>query len=330
MLHIWNKMCWCWDSLLEGDEVLLVLVVRFSVGDICDVHHCGDKQNVAVRSFSTLAAHLITQKLIYHHGVGENRLAHLRPEPSETKFVSSCHKTPTLFHLWWLLCVQWFTPIWVKCSFSLWFQSICWTGRRNHFSSNPLIIRPKKQNNTAAAKPISSESCAKASAQAFSRSQSRCCRSIQNADASILPLQRQQGWGGASFVYNRTGFSQGQRQELRYTIVCSVEERVQPDEKGQVCESRVASWINDAAGMTTTHRVSFFTWPTAFCVWGYVQISHVVSAGKHRSGTMPYKPDCGRVDRLSTVAGPPVLWTGASGNGTGPVPLHTLHRRLQS
>lgn len=29
-------------SLLEGDEVLLVLVVRLSVRNVGDVHHCGD------------------------------------------------------------------------------------------------------------------------------------------------------------------------------------------------------------------------------------------------------------------------------------------------
>lgn len=39
--------------------------------------------------------------------------------------------------------ISWLRRIEVKRSFWLWFQSICWTGRGNHFSSNPLIIRPK-------------------------------------------------------------------------------------------------------------------------------------------------------------------------------------------
>lgn len=32
------------DSLLKGDEVLLVLVVCFAMGDVCDVHHCRHRQ----------------------------------------------------------------------------------------------------------------------------------------------------------------------------------------------------------------------------------------------------------------------------------------------
>lgn len=42
---------------------------------------------------------------------------------------------------------------WVKRSLWLWFQSICWNSRGNHFSSNPLIIWPKTKK--TGAKPIS-------------------------------------------------------------------------------------------------------------------------------------------------------------------------------
>lgn len=43
---------------------------------------------------------------------------------------------------------------------SLWFQSICCSGRGNHSSSNPLIIWPKNKKKTGA-KPISTDSFAK-------------------------------------------------------------------------------------------------------------------------------------------------------------------------
>lgn len=56
-------------------------------------------------------------------------------------------------------CVFFFLPgyekcgFWVKRSLWLWFQSICWNSRGNHFSSNPLIIWPKTKK--TGAKPIS-------------------------------------------------------------------------------------------------------------------------------------------------------------------------------
>lgn len=35
------------DSLLKRDEMLFVLVVCFAVGDICNVHHCSDTENIS-------------------------------------------------------------------------------------------------------------------------------------------------------------------------------------------------------------------------------------------------------------------------------------------
>lgn len=43
--------------------MLLVLVVRLSVRDVRNVHHCGDTWKVSVISFSTFAAHLIRREI---------------------------------------------------------------------------------------------------------------------------------------------------------------------------------------------------------------------------------------------------------------------------
>lgn len=67
-------------SLLEGDEVLLVLVVRLSVRDVRDVHHCGDTWTVSVSSFSTLAAHLIRREIAFWP------IHHLPPEQTSQLF----------------------------------------------------------------------------------------------------------------------------------------------------------------------------------------------------------------------------------------------------
>lgn len=118
-------------------------------------------------------------------------LTHLLPDAAESHN-SKTHSNffiSSLKIVLFIYFISWLRRIWVKRSFWLWFQSICWDRQRK-----PFLIKstkhPAKNKTTAAAKPISTDSFAKSRAQAFSRSWSRCSHFIQHMDSSFLHLGR--------------------------------------------------------------------------------------------------------------------------------------------
>lgn len=148
--------------------MLLVLVVHFAVGHVCDVHHCGDTEDR--RSVGTHG----TAFTVPHNGSVQGAATGPGVPSHSPTFCCCC------------CCAQHFTNF-CCCSLQNAFLLVFLTAARlqklipdsgfspfagaaekSHFSSTPLIIRPKNKvaaAAAAAAKPVSSGSVCQVESQ---------------------------------------------------------------------------------------------------------------------------------------------------------------------
>lgn len=142
--------------------MLLVLVVHFAVGHVCDVHHCGDTEDR--RSVGT---HSSKQRL----GAGSRVTRPGVPSHSPTccccccaqHFTNFCRcslQNASLLLFLTTLRLQKLIP-------DSGFSPFAGAAEKSHFSSTPLIIWPKNKAAAAAAaaKPVSSGSVCQVESQ---------------------------------------------------------------------------------------------------------------------------------------------------------------------